>query len=123
MRSAQPIQPEDPRQGRDYTYVTDIADGVRTVLDAPVLPHDLYNITAGVWLTFKDILDSLIQLVPSAGVGEVVDEPKPILDHGTTRGPLSGHRLFHDIGWTPKFDILAGLTDYLEWRRSSGFLD
>ena len=33
------IHVENMDLGRDYTYVSDIADGIRTVLDAPSLPH------------------------------------------------------------------------------------
>ena len=32
---------EDMDQGRDYIYIADIADGIRTVLDAPALLHGL----------------------------------------------------------------------------------
>ena len=48
---------EDMDQGRDYIYITDIAEGLRCVLAAPELPHDLYNLTTGIWLTFQQILD------------------------------------------------------------------
>jgi len=36
---------------------------------------------------------------------------------------MSGHRLFEDLGWTPKFDLNAGLIDYIKWRKDSGFVD
>ncbi len=115
------IQAEDLEQGRDYTYVADIAGGIRAVLDAPVLPHDLYNITAGIWLTFREILAQLQQLAPSTQVNEVAAAQS----HGAaaSRGPLSGHRLFNDLGWTPNYDLKAGLSEYLQWRRDAAFLD
>ena len=59
---------EDMDQGRDYIYITDIAEGLRVVLDAPELPHDLYNLTTGIWLTFQQILDGVIELSPGAAV-------------------------------------------------------
>ena len=49
----EPITAEDMDQGRDYIYVADIADGIRAVLDAQALPHGLYNLTTGIWLTFQ----------------------------------------------------------------------
>lgn len=117
------IQPGDLSQGRDYTYVSDIADGIRAVLDAPTLPHDLYNITTGVWLTFRDILAKLRELFPNTKIieanvgGAVSDSREP------SRGPLSGYRLNMDLGWKPQFDLSAGLADYLRWRRQTPFLD
>ena len=117
------IQAEDLDQGRDYTYVADIAEGIRTVLDAPVLPHDVYNVTAGVWVTSRDILGQLAQLSPSTRITEAEAPEGQSPSEGTSRGPLAGHRLFHDLKWTPKYDLKAGLADYLQWRRDASYLD
>ena len=117
------IRAEDLDQGRDYTYVADIADGIRTVLDAPVLPHHLYNVTTGVWVTFREILDQLIQLSPSTQNIEVDAPVGQSQDGGPSRGPLSGHRLFQDFKWTPKYSLKSGLEEYLQWRRDAPFLD
>jgi len=111
---------QDMDQGRDYTYVTDIAEGLRAVLDAPVLPHGLYNITAGTWVTFQEILDGVVGLFPSMQVvTPAASQVKP--EYG--RGPLSGHRLSEDLGWKPRYDLKAGLADYIQWRMDSGFFD
>ena len=117
------IKAEDLDQGRDYTYVADIAYGIRTVLDAPVLPHDLYNVTAGAWVTFREILGALTQISPSTRIVEA-DAPKgQSQDGGPSRGPLSGHRLFQDFKWTPKYTLRAGLEEYLQWRRDAPYLE
>ena len=117
------ITAENMDQGRDYTYVADIADGVRTVLDAPSLPHGLYNITSGVWVTFQEILDQIAELSPATQVvTPAASQAKPG-EEIYSRGPLSGRRLFDDLGWTPKFDLKAGLADYLQWRGDANFLD
>ena len=117
------IQADDMAGGRDYIYVTDIARGIQAVLDAPTLPHGLYNLTTGIWVTYREILDALTGLVPKIQVAETAPGNRQPSSEGADRGPLSGHRLFHDLGWTPKFDLKAGLTDYLQWRRDSSFLD
>ena len=117
------ITAENMDQGRDYTYVADIADGVRTVLDAPSLPHGLYNITSGIWVTFQEILDQIAELSPATQVvTPSASQAKPE-GESYSRGPLSGRRLFDDLGWTPKYDLKAGLADYLQWRRDANFLD
>ena len=117
------ITAEDMDQGRDYTYVADIADGIRTVLDAPSLPHGLYNITSGIWVTFQEILDSLVELSPATQVVTPAAVPAKTVGDGYSRGPLSGHRLFDDLGWTPKYDLKAGLADYIQWRKDANFLE
>lgn len=117
------IQAKDLNQGRDYTYVADIADGIRTVLDAPHLPHDLYNLTNGVWLTFRQIVETLQEISPGTKVVELPPTPSGEQIGAPLRGPLSAHRIFADLKWSPKYDLRAGLTEYLQWRRDSGFLD
>ena len=113
---------EDMNQGRDYIYIADIADGIRAVLDASALPHGLFNLTTGIWVTFHQILDAVVELSP----GISVETPAPKTDAGAdsySRGPLSGHRLFDDLGWTPKYDLKTGVANYIQWRKESNFLD
>ena len=117
------ITTEDMDDGRDYIYITDIADGLRTVLDSPNLPHNLYNLTTGIWLTFQEILDGVIELAPSTQVTTPPAKLAVVAGGDYSRGPLSSHRLFSDLGWTPSYDLKAGLTDYLKWRTESGYLD
>ena len=117
------IRAEELHQGRDYTYVTDIAGGIRTVLDAPVLPHSIYNVTTGAWVTFREILDELSQLSPSPQIVEVDAPEVQSQDGGPSRGPLSGHRLFQDFKWTPAYSLRAGLEEYLQWRGDASFLE
>ncbi|MDA0263255.1 MAG: NAD(P)-dependent oxidoreductase [Chloroflexi bacterium] len=118
---------EDMDQGRDYTYITDIAEGLRAVLDAPLLPHDLYNVTAGAWVTFQQILDAVIELSPGTQVVTPSPPKTKFADKpggaNYSRGPLSGHRLFDDLDWTPRYDLKAGLADYIRWRKDADFLD
>ena len=117
------IQPEALEQGRDFTYVADIVDGIRAILDAPELPHDLYNITAGVWVTLRELLDQLILLSPATKIMEPDGGGSKIQNTGPGRGPLSGHRLFQDLDWTAGYDLNAGLAEYLQWRKDAPFHD
>lgn len=117
------ISPQDLAGGRDYIYISDIANGIRTVLDATSLPHNLYNITTGIWVTYQQILDALVELSPETVFEVPPLRPADSVGEGYSRGPLSGHRLFEDLGWTPKFELKEGLADYIKWRKYSGFLD
>ena len=55
-----------PDDGRDYTYAVDTARGLQAILDAPELSHDLYNLTTGVWITYREILDALAEIAPGS---------------------------------------------------------
>ncbi len=121
MLRGEPIESNDSDHGRDYTYVLDTASAVATVVDANHLPHDLYNVTNGMPVTEGQIQRTLVDLFPET---QLIPSESPVDSSlGPTRGPLSGYRLWHDLGWTPQYDLAAGLTDYVSWRRESGFLD
>ena len=113
----------DPEEGRDYTYSVDTARGLQAILDAPELPHDLYNLTAGPWITYREILETLAELEPGSPAPAAVAEGAAARARASvpSRGPLSGHRLRQDLGWQPDFDLRGALVDYLQWRRESGF--
>ena len=113
----------DPNDGRDYTYVVDTARGLQAILDAPELPHDLYNLTSGPWITYREILETLAELSPGSPAPAIPasDAAASATASVSSRGPLSGHRLWQDLGWQPQYNLRAGLTDYLQWRRESGF--
>lgn len=117
------IRAQDLEEGRDFTYVADIADGIRTVLDAPHLHYDLYNLTNGVWFTFRQIVDTLREISPGTKVVELPPTPESERVGAPLRGPLSAHRILDDLKWSPKYDLHTGLSEYLQWRRESGFLD
>lgn len=117
------IEADHSDHGRDYTYVLDTAAAVATVLDAPHLPHDLYNITNSTPVTGGEIQRTLASLFPEARLVDSGNAEPVDASLGPTRGPLSGYRLWHDLGWTPQYDLASGLTDYIRWRQDSGFLN
>ena len=123
MLRGEPIEIDTTDYGRDYTYVVDTGAAIATVVDAPELPHDLYNVTNGVSVTGAEIQRTLAELFPEARLVESEPAEPAGSALGPTRGPLSGYRLWHDLGWTPRYDLAAGLTDYVRWRWESEFLD
>jgi UDP-glucose 4-epimerase len=119
----EPVLVGDRSVGRDYTYVADTAAGIRAVLDAPSPSYDVYNVSAGPWVTLGDVIDSLLELRPSL---RVVDDPTKefeILRPGSARGVLDVTRLRDDLGFAPGFDLTAGIGDYLSWRENAPFKD
>ena len=123
MLRGEPIAIDRSDHGRDLTYVLDTASAVAAVVDASNLPHDLYNITNGVPITGGEIQRKLAAIFPGTRLVESESQEHTAAALGPTRGPLSGYRLWHDLGWTPQYDLAEGLTHYVQWRRESGFLD
>ena len=118
-----PIRVPDRSQGQDYTYSTDAAEAVQLVLDAPSLPHDVYNVSAGRSFSLQEVIDALRELHPSL---QVIDDPSKefgLLPPDTERGTVDSARIKEDLGYEARFDLKAGLKDYLEWREACSFYD
>ncbi len=109
----EPLEVRDRSYARDYTYITDIALGILAILEAPSISFDVYNNSAGVWITLGDIIDRLEDLIPNI---EVITVPSKETTVSAMRGPLDVSRLRDDIGYTAKYDLLSGLREYLKWR-------
>ena len=120
----EPIVVEDRTQGRDYTFVGDVAAGIQTVLDAPALPHDVYNVSAGRPITLEEVINALKMLRPSL---QVIDAPSNELPQELRlvepQAVRDASRIKGDLGYSPTHDIAAGLKAYLEWRADSAFMD
>ena len=117
------IAVSDRGQGRDYTYVADIAGGICSVLDSTNPSHFAYNVSNGHWVSVGDIIDSLSELRPGIRVVEASpgDENDVVPDGSRSRMDVS--RLRDDIGFTAEHDLAAGLTAFLQWRDETGFRD
>ena len=116
----EPIVVEDRSMARDYTFAGDVAAGIQTVLDAPHLPHDVYNVSAGRAITLEEVIHALKELRPSL---EVIDAPPGGPSAGEPQPVRDTTRIQADLGYSPSHDIASGLKAYLEWRETSGFMD
>ena len=96
----------------DYTYVKDVAAGIRAVLEAPMLRHSLYNLAGGAPSHGRAVADAIAQVVPGvhvrAGTAAAGESAYPY-----PRPSLSIERIREDIGFVPRFDLRSGVTDYL----------
>jgi nucleoside-diphosphate-sugar epimerase len=89
----------------DFVYVKDIAQGLRLIAHAQNLPHQAYNLGTGVAPAVEDIQRALQKILGDVRfTREKPSRPRPALD-------ISRARL--ELGYEPKFDIEAGLRDFI----------
>ncbi len=69
----EPILVGDRAMARDYTYVGDVAEGICTILDAPSLSYDAYNVSIGRPTTVGEVVAALQEAVSE--VRDLVNEP------------------------------------------------
>jgi UDP-glucose 4-epimerase len=105
------IKPRFPGEGGWY-YSKDVARGAVLAARAPELPWDAIDLPPGGRGSFQDVADILHELT---GVPATV-EPDAELE-GTSREHPLDLAAAEAIGFKPRFDLRAGLTDYLNWGR------
>ena len=114
----EPIKIEPRHSSGDLTYVLDLAAGIIGLLDAPRLNHSFYNVSRGIMVTMGQIVEAFRQAVPDVQFLDPLPESGGI---GTGRGPADNTRLRQDTSFEPRYDPVAGIRHYIEWRRQYGF--
>jgi UDP-glucuronate 4-epimerase len=110
-----------PSRG-DHVYVRDVASGLLALLDAPALPHDLFNLGSGVASTAAEFCDALAAARPGfrwrlAREGEAAT----VVTHvGFDRPAMDVSRLAAATGFAPRYDLTAAAADALDFFRLSG---
>jgi nucleoside-diphosphate-sugar epimerase len=114
----EPIEVGDSAVKRSFTYVADIAEGVCAVLDAPALSYDVYNNSSAELTTMAEVAAALQDLRPDLRTIEV--SGKELTGRASS---MDVTRMEEDVGFVAKFDLMAGLRDYLAWREATGFTE
>jgi nucleoside-diphosphate-sugar epimerase len=99
----------------DFTYVVDLAEALVAAALAPALAHTVYNVTGGVVRTRGDLAAAVRRLVPQADItqGAGIDPARHL------RGACVIQRAREDFGWQPRFDLEAGMADWMARLRAS----
>ena len=102
----------------DHTYIRDFLDGTLRAFDLPVHRHDVYNIASGRAHTVAEVAEAVRELIPGAEiqVGPGLLEWLPGIP-APPKGSLDVTRAREALGYRPKYDLKAGLAEYLSWFR------
>jgi nucleoside-diphosphate-sugar epimerase len=98
----------------DHTHVADLVSAVLAALDKETHPFDAYNIGTGQAVSLFEMVELLKELVPGArlsiGAGNY-----EFAEHvpAVKKGALDISRARAALGWTPRYDLRAGLADYV----------
>lgn len=108
----------NPAVARDWTYVEDTVAGMYLLLtaDRQQLRHTEYNLAAGVDYSMEELAQAVAEVCPTFKY-RFVEKPedaeiKLVPDFG--RGRLDIERLRADTGFSPAFDLRAGVKKYYE---------
>lgn len=105
----------------DWTYVGDIAEGIRRVWAADRLNHDLYTNTCSKAFSIGDVLKAFERHLPGFRYELVVSGAENYTVSGDAPGAVpSNKRMAEDLGWTPPTSFDDGMRQYLAWIQDNG---
>jgi len=94
----------------DFTYVTDLIDGICLAIERPEAIQQVFNITFGMGRTLLELVDVIRNYFPAMTATYCEqDRNKP------HRGTLSIRKAMDLLGYMPAFDLERGIPAYLEW--------
>lgn len=98
----------------DFTYISDLVDGVHRVISQPAKSvGQTFNLTAGRARSLNDIIAILRKDYPAIKVEYVAkDAQRP------ERGTLSVDKARRLLGYEPRYDLEKGMKAYLDWYRT-----
>ncbi len=103
----------------DVIYVDDIAEACVLAVAHPKPSFEAYNISRGIGTTLDEFAEAVKSVLPAADISI-----GPGLDYFNAgvkyAGVLDNTRAREDLGFTPKFDLRAGITDYIARTREFG---
>jgi UDP-glucose 4-epimerase len=103
----------DGSQSRDFTYIGDIVDALRSSMETPDIDWAVLNLGGGSTITVRETLDLLGDVLGQTIDVNYVDKQKGDVRH-TSADTTRAREL---IGFDPKVDVRTGLEREAAWLR------
>jgi nucleoside-diphosphate-sugar epimerase len=111
----EPAKSSHGRQIRDYMHVQDVADGLVALLDSDV--RGTVNVSSGRATQIRDIVLTLGNLLGRPELIQLGALPARANDAPMVVGDNA--RISTQLGWQPRFELEAGLSNTVEWWRAA----
>lgn len=112
LNNLPPVIYGDGNQARDFTYVTDIVEGIIKASECDGLVSDIVNVAYGKAISINEIASIILKILDKKGLGTKKDLPRP---GDTPRLRANIKRAKKSFGYSPKIDIEKGIRLYVKW--------
>jgi len=102
----------DGSSGRDFTYVTEIADGLVRAAGCDALIGGVVNLARGELVTIRQVAETVVELLQRPHLAPTLAPPRPGDVH-ILRADTSKAR--DVLGYRAQVDFRAGMERYLDW--------
>jgi UDP-glucuronate 4-epimerase len=103
----------DGNQVRDFTYVTDICEGIKLLLDMKFGYQRVYNIGSEKCYSLYDIIGYVTKYLNKP----ITINYKPKLEWDVDSTCSNSSLLNFDTEWEPKVNFYEGLSKQIEWQK------
>ena len=107
------------RQGMDYTYSPDGAQGLVRAAFAPEVPNRVYNATMGELYTIAEIIARIEQAAGRPIDLEITQEDS-MTKYGNPTSPMDLTASRRDLGYRVEYPMDVAVADYLGWLSGQG---
>jgi len=114
LREARPVRVAGPGVMRDWTYAADVARGIAALLSARRWRHPVYNLSCGVAVPFRTVVEAFIGAGLHAEWVANADEADVAMRPQQARAALNIERLRTDAVYEPAFPLAAGIAAWLD---------
>jgi nucleoside-diphosphate-sugar epimerase len=109
----QPVIYGDGEQTRDFTYVTNVVDGVLRACDARSASGEVINVATGGRISLNELLRTMNRIV-GTNTNAVYKDPRAGDVHDSQADITKARQL---LGYVPIVDLEEGLRHTLDWAR------
>lgn len=116
LKNMSPIIFGDGEQTRDFIFVDDVIEANMLALNSRNACGDVFNIGTGIGVSVNQIAELLKELLGKKGLKNIYKEPRPAESRHSYADISKAEKT---LGFHPKFDVKKGLTDLVDWYKSS----
>jgi UDP-glucose 4-epimerase len=95
----------------DFTYVTDLADGIARVATSPAAAGEDFNVTRGQQRNLGEAIDILSGIFPDLEV----EREEGVSDFRPSRGTLDISKARELVGYSPAYPLETGIEEYVRF--------
>ena len=108
--------PQGAEQKDDFIYHRDVASGIVLACFAENLEHRIFNVGSGRGETLQDFVDVLNNILGKVRI-KIGPGLNPVKAKYNYYSVFNIERACRELGFTPRYDLEAGIRDYIETMR------
>jgi nucleoside-diphosphate-sugar epimerase len=116
LGSGQPFATTDGRQLRDFMHVEDVARAFTALLASDI--SGAVNIATGQAVAVRSVLEAIDRETGGHGILRLGARPRPADDPAVIEA--ASDRLRQEVGFTPRYAIVEGIAQTVQWWRERG---